>query len=75
MYAGDSYEALNQYTKPFIDPKTAGTEVDVDTTVDVESESELPTRYVVVAEQREPDTPRPTPTRIPSDSPTRTPSG
>lgn len=73
VYAGDSYEALNRYTKPFVDPKPAGTAVDVDTTVDVEADDELPTRYVVVAEQREPDTPRPTPTRPPSDTPT--PSG
>ena len=73
VYAGDSYEALNRYVDPFVDPEPAGTELDVSTTVDVERESELPTRYVVVAEQREPDTPRPTPTRIPSDTPT--PSG
>ncbi|MFC7229170.1 hypothetical protein N0B31_17350 [Salinirubellus salinus] len=75
VYAGDSYEALNRYTKPFLDPKPAGTEVDVSTTVDVESEAERPTRYVVVVEQREPETPRPTPTRVPSDTSTTTPSG
>jgi hypothetical protein len=74
VYAGDSYEALNRYVDPFVDPKPVGTEVDVSTTVDVEREAELPTRYVVVAEQREPTTPRPTPTPFSSDTSTTTPA-
>lgn len=42
-----------------VDPRPAGTEFEVSTTVETPP---VPTRYVVVVEQTEPDTPRPTPT-------------